>query len=196
MLRPYFQRVPRGPHTGVGLTKWTSSSYELEQAVVASAAMVSARKVETMRRNEAKSQQEQSVRAALLGVGFQEVARRDIPLPAEAPEPGEFCLESKFGATRADIVLRLGDGRVMPIERKVSNSAVNSYKRINHEAANNARSWLSAFGYRVIVPVAVLAGVFTPRNLVDAQAAGLVLFWAHRLSDLTDFILDRSRSRS
>ena len=60
------------------------SSHELEQAVIASAATVSARKVETMRRNEAKSQQEQSVRAALLEVGFREVARRDMPLPAEA----------------------------------------------------------------------------------------------------------------
>ena len=76
----------------------------------------------------------------------------------------------------------------MPIECKVSNSAVNSYKRVNHEAAGKARGWITAFGQRQIVPAAVIAGVFNPGNLIGAQTVGLALFWNHRLDDLAEFI--------
>ena len=39
---------------------------------------------------------------------------------------------------KAGTVVRLRDRRVMPIECKVSNSEVNSFKRVNHEAAGKA----------------------------------------------------------
>lgn len=168
------------------------TEHELDEAVTASAALVAAKKVETARRSDAKKNQEALVKAALIGIGFEEVAPRNIPLPYAAPAPGEFCGESMFGSTRGDIIVRLHDQRIMPIECKVSNSAVNSYKRVNHEAANKARQWLAAFGKATTVPTAVLSGVFSPVNLVSAQAAGLALFWAHRIDDLTDFI-ERTR---
>ena len=76
----------------------------------------------------------------------------------------------------------------MPLECKVSNSAVNSFKRINHEAAGKARAWLAGFGNRQTMPGAVISGVFNPANLETAQAEGLAIIWSHRLSDLTDFI--------
>ncbi|MEW6250864.1 MAG: XamI family restriction endonuclease [Planctomycetota bacterium] len=85
-------------------------------------------------------------------------------------------------------MVRLRDRRVMPIECKVSNSAVNSFKRVNHEAAGKARQWLTAFGARATVPAAVLAGVFKPANLATAQDIGLHLFWQHRLQDLGEFL--------
>ena len=94
---------------------------------------------------------------------------------------------SKLGRTKADIVARLADQRLLAIECKVSNSAVNSYKRVNHEAVGKARSWLSDFGTRQIVPAAVLSGVFKPANLATAQDEGLALFWAFRLDDLEAF---------
>ena len=72
----------------------------------------------------------------------------------------------------------------MPIECKVSNSAVNSYKRINHEAVRKARTWLEGFGRLQVVPVAVISGVFNPANLQAAQSQGLKLIWGHRLRDL------------
>jgi hypothetical protein len=164
------------------------AGHEIEQAVVASAALVAAKKVETGRRSDAKDVQEARVKDLLRGMGFEEVPPRDIPLLDAAPAPGQFCGESKLGDTRADIVIRLYDRRALPIECKVSNSAVNSFKRVNHEAAGKAAAWLRAFGDRATVPSAVLSGVFGPGNLDTAQASGLFLFWAHRLQDLADFI--------
>lgn len=162
--------------------------HERDRAVLASAALVAARKVETARRSDAKKKQEETVRVVLRNIGYEEVGPRDVPTLDSAPGPGEFCGESKLGDTRADLVIRLHDRRAMALECKVSNSAVNSFKRINHEAAGKARSWLSGFGHRQIVAAAVIGGVFNPVNLDTAQAEGLAIFWSHRLSDLTAFI--------
>ena len=162
--------------------------HERDRAVIASAAMVAARKVETSRRSGAKKEQEENVKAALRDIGFAEVPPREIPNLDAAPGPGEFCGECRLGDTRADLVIRLHDRRAMPVECKVSNSAVNSFKRINHEAAGKARDWLRGFGNRQTVPGAVISGVFNPANLETAQEEGLVLYWSHRLTDLTEFI--------
>jgi hypothetical protein len=164
------------------------AAHERDQAVVASAALVAAQKVQTSRRMDAKKAQEDRVRELLQGLGFAEVAPRAIPLLDVAPAPGEFCGESQLGDTRADLVVRLRDRRVMPIECKVSNSAVNSFKRVNHEAAGKAARWLAQFGERQVVPSAVLSGVFNPANLETAQQGRLSLFWAFRLQDLADFV--------
>jgi hypothetical protein len=161
---------------------------EVERAVIASAALVATKKVETSRRTNAKKTQEEAVKQVLANSGFSEVARRDIALLDDAPPVGSFCRECKLGNTRADMVLRLKDRRVMAIECKVSNSAVNSYKRVNHEAAGKAQQWLEAFGARAIVPAAVLGGVFKPANLATAQDVGLALYWQQRLTDLEAFL--------
>ncbi len=164
------------------------SDRELDIAVVASAALVAAQKVQTRRRNDAKKQQESQVKTLLKDDGFAEVSRREIRLLDDAPAPGEFCPESRLGDTKADIVVRLRDRRVMAIECKVSNSEVNSFKRVNHEAAGKAQKWLRAFGAAGVVPAAVLGGVFKPANLQTAQASGLALYWQHRLDDLSGFL--------
>src|SRR6185312_4270491 len=114
--------------------------------------------------------------------------RRDVRLLSDAPPPGHFCPESKVGGTRADLVVGLYDRRVLALECKASNSQVNSYKRVNHEALGKAQKWLSQFGKNGTVPAALLSGVFSTSNLEAAQAGGLNLFWSHRLSDLTKFI--------
>ncbi len=163
-------------------------------AVVASAALVAARKVETSRRSGSRMQ-EDDVKNVLREIDLVEVPRRDIRMLDDAPAPGEFCGESRLGDTRADIVIRLHDRRVMPVECKMSNSAVNSFKRINHEAAGKARAWLTRFGSLQIVPCAVIDGVFNPANLEAAQGEGLMIVWSHRLSDLTEFI-EETRSPS
>lgn len=165
-----------------------ASKAERTQAIVASAALVSARKVETSRRSDAKKGQEETVKSMLQDIGLTEVPPRNISLLDTAPAPGEFCGESKLGDTRADIIIRLYDRRAMPLECKVSNSSINSFKRINHEATGKARVWISAFGKRQIVPGAVISGVFNPSNLETAQAEGLAIFWNHRLKDLAKFI--------
>ncbi len=164
------------------------TEHERTRAIVASAVLVAARKVETSRRSDAKKEQEEAVRTVLLDIGFTEVPPRDIALLDAAPSPGEFCGESRLGDSRADLVIRLHDRRAMPVECKASNSTVNSFKRINHEAAGKARAWLAGFGKRQIVPVAVISGVFSAANLRTAQTEGLAIIWSHRLRDLADFV--------
>ena len=76
----------------------------------------------------------------------------------------------------------------MAIECKVSNSATNSVKRLNNDAAAKAEAWLKDFGTRQVVPAAVLSGVYKLHNLEEAQNRGLALFWAHDLKALTEWI--------
>lgn len=172
------------------------TSDEVERAVVASAALVAAQKVSTSRRSASKVQEE-AVKEALTSSGFTEdPSRPDIETLVDAPAPNHFRGESKLGRTKADIVARLADQRLLAIECKVSNSAVNSYKRVNHEAVGKARSWLSDFGRRQIVPAAVLSGVFKADNLETAQDEGLALFWAFRLEDLAAFVQRASTTRT
>lgn len=76
----------------------------------------------------------------------------------------------------------------MPIECKVSNSSTNSVKRLNNDAAVKATVWRGDFGALQVVPAAVLSGVYKLHNLEDAQRRGLTIYWAHRLSDLMQWI--------
>lgn len=162
---------------------------EFETAIVSTSAMLAMRQAETYRRNEGKNQQEQRVRDFLVEeCGFVEVAPRAIENLYQAPEPGHFCRECMVGSRKADVVVRLWDGRLMPIECKVSNSSTNSYKRINNDAAVKAVSWKLEFGEQNVVPAATLSGVFALKNLTYAQDHKLTLLWAHNLASLKSFI--------
>lgn len=164
------------------------AEHEKAAAILASAALITAQRVSTDRRNEGKEAQETAVKAFLVGIGLEEVSARQINTLADAPEPGKFCSESMVGSRKADIPIRLYDGRLMPVECKVSNSSTNSVKRINNDAQVKASVWHREFGTNQVVPAAVLSGVFKVHNLVHAQTAGLTLFWAHKLADMKDFI--------
>ena len=157
-------------------------------AIVASAALITAQRVSTDRRNLGKEAQESAVKAFLTEMGFKNAGTRVINTLADAPEKGEFCGEALVGSRKADIPVRLFDGRLMPIECKVSNSATNSVKRINNDAAVKAGIWHREFGTNQIVPVAMLSGVFKVRNLKQAQTGGLTLFWAHDLARMQEFV--------
>lgn len=161
---------------------------ERETAIVSTTAIIATSRAQTARRSTSKNEQEAAVKERLLAEGFKEVPTRPIPNSATAPEPGEFCAETMFGTRKADVVIRLWDGRTMPLECKVSNSSTNSVKRLNNDAAVKATSWLQEFGSNNVVPAAMLSGVFKVHNLVSAQAAGLTLFWAHDLDAFVEFI--------
>lgn len=162
---------------------------ERHTAVIASAALAAASEVGTHRRNTSKQAQEQAVKDLLTSIGFTQVAVREIPMLTAAPNPGEFCGETRLAGTRADVVVRLRDNRVMAIECKVSNSAVNSYKRLVHDTGGKAATWYRALGEAQVVPAAVLSGVYNPTNCEDVQDNKRVsLFWQHRLKDLADFV--------
>ena len=155
---------------------------------MSTAALIATQKVQTGRRNEAKKTQEGAVADALRAAGFTEVPTRAVTNMSHLPAHGEFCAEALFGSRKADLIVRLWDGRVMPTECKVSNSSTNSVKRLNNDAAVKARTWIQEFGTVTCVPAAVLSGVFKTRNLISAQADGLTLFWAHGLDRMTSFI--------
>jgi hypothetical protein len=142
---------------------------EREAAVIASAVLAAAREVETSRRTTSKQSQEQAVKDLLASIGMTEVRTREIPMLTVAPAPGEFCGETRLAGTRADVVARLCDGRVMPIECKVSDSTVNSYKRVVHDTGGKADIWYRQLGHAQVVPAALLSGVFHPGNLEDVQ---------------------------
>ena len=162
---------------------------ELHAATVASATLMAKQRVETDRRNLAKAAQEKTVASFLSDIGLTQVGPRDIAASDDGPGRGSFCGECMFGNRKADLVVQLYDGRLIPIECKVSNSATNSVKRLNNDAAAKASAWIDYFGRGQTVPTAVLSGVYKKHNLVQAQNAGLTIFWAHELQPLGDFIL-------
>lgn len=162
---------------------------------MASAALIAYRRVMTIRANESKNAQEKAVADRLETAGFIQVPTRTIATLLDAPDPGEFCGESLFAGRKADLVVRLWDGRAMPTECKVSNSSTNSIKRLNNDAAIKAAHWVDQLGRAAIVPAAVLSGVYKLRNLENAQTDGLALFWAHDLEPMIAFI-EATRTQS
>ncbi|MBA2277408.1 MAG: XamI family restriction endonuclease [Chloroflexia bacterium] len=167
---------------------------EREAAILATTALAATQSVGTKRRNEGKTKQEAAVRAALLQSGFTRISlpNGEARTLAEAPKPGEFSNEASLAGRKADLIVGLWDHRLMPIECKVSNSSVNSIKRLNNDAAAKAEGWTDDLGRLQVVPVAVLSGVYSLGSLQRAQNRGLTLYWAHRLSDVTGWI-ERTR---
>ena len=161
---------------------------ERKTAVIASAALIASQRVRTSRANDSPARQQGLVRDVLKAAKFDEDNRKEIPNLSAAPALGHFCGESILGTRKADVVVRLWDGRVLAAECKVSNSQVNSIKRLTNDAAVKARIWRDDFGAANIVPCAVLAGVFGLRHLKVSQERGLALFWSHSIDEMMTFI--------
>lgn len=165
-----------------------AESSELAAASMATAVLMASKRVQTARRMQSKDQEE-AIKNCLREAGMIEVEPRTVvPGLLDAPAPGEFCGEALFGQRKADLIIRLHDGRCMPIECKVSNSSTNSIKRLNNDAAAKASAWIEEFGSGATVPCAVLSGIFKIRNLEQAQDQHLAIFWAHDLEPLVLFI--------
>jgi XamI-like restriction endonuclease len=165
---------------------------ERRAAIVATAAQIASRRIMTARANEAKAAQEDLVRTALTDYGFTQVGTSVINTLRDAPSPGEFCGESMLGSRKADFVIGLWDDRILAVECKVSNSKINSIKRVKNDAAVKAKLWIQEFGDRLIVPAAVIAGVYNPFDLVSAQNDGLTIWWSHDIGRMISWI-DRAR---
>lgn len=175
--------------------EWTPSEQDQKAAILATTALLAMRRVETLRRSEGRSLQEERVELQLQHTGYQKVKTRRIKTLGEAPKPGEFCRESHLGNRKADFVVGLWDGRTLALECKVSNSSTNSVKRLNNDAAVKAETWRKEFGTSQVVPAAVLTGVFAMLNLEDAQSRGLSLFWAHDLAAMTNWVASTKPQR-
>jgi len=159
-----------------------------EAALLASSVLLAAQRIATERRSEGKQNQESNVKDYLRTLGFTEAPPVAINTIVKGPQAMQFCAECQLGERKADIVVRLHDTRLMAIECKVSNSATNSVKRLNNDAAVKAEYWTKQFGTAQVVPTAALAGVFKVLNLEQAQARGLSLIWSHHLERLGAFI--------
>jgi hypothetical protein len=157
-------------------------------AIYWTAGLMAMERRRTARRQRASSQQESCVRKLLQHCGFTAAtpAPKRIDLASHVPEH-TFCTETKVADAKCDVPARLGDGRLLAIECKSSNSAVNSIKRLNRETGGKANLWNSKFGDAVI-PAAVIAGVFSLTALREAQDSGIAIFWQHDLRPLIDFI--------
>lgn len=164
------------------------TAQQKEAALLASSVLLAAQRIATERRIDGKDGQEKKVKDYLLTLGFVEVPPVTINTIVRGPQEMQFCSECQLGERKADVVVRLHDTRLMALECKVSNSATNSVKRLNNDAAVKAEYWLKEFGTSQVVPAAVLAGVFKVINLEQAQRRGLSMFWSHDLDKLGAFI--------
>ena len=190
-LRKVFEVIFRviDPHRFPWIEAGTApSKQQRDAAMLASSVLLAAQRVATERRNEGKESQETMVKSYLSGLGFIEVPAETIHTIVKGPQNMQFCAECQLGERKADVVVRLHDTRLMAIECKVSNSATNSVKRLNNDAAVKAGYWIEQFGTAQVVPAAALSGVFKVLNLEQAQARGLALFWSHDLGKLGTFI--------
>lgn len=166
---------------------------ERAAALLASSVLLASQRVQTDRRNKGRATQEKLVKDFLKGVGYREVKPTNISTLVNGPEAGEFCGECKLGSRKGDVIVRLHDTRLMPCECKVSNSETNSVKRVVNDAAAKATSWNLDYGIKQVVPAAVIGGCFNPKNLLQAQDAGLTIFWSHDLAKLGEFIAATKR---
>ena len=162
---------------------------EKAAAIFASAIMLAAQRLQTSRRNQAKVDQEKAAREHLKAHGFLAERLKKIQNYAQFPAQGIVSAnEVQFGPKKADMIVRLWDDRMLALECKVSNSAVNSFKRLNDTTMAKYHAWINHFGTGQVVPAAILAGVYSPGNVVSAQADGLTIFWSHRIDDLGEFV--------
>jgi hypothetical protein len=165
---------------------------ERDAATLATTALVASQRVQTLRRGDEKSSVEGAVKGLLIGMGWAEAPTRPArgiqKLVTDAPPPRTFLTQTNLGADNADVIVRLDDGRLLAIECKGSNSEINSRKRLNKEAVQNARAWLAGFGADQVVPAVALQGVFNARYVAEAQDTPMAVFWSHRLADLRDFV--------
>jgi len=169
-----------------------AQSAERSAAALATTALIASQRVQTLRRGDEKAAVEGAVKGLLVGMGWRHVSDR-LPrgvqkLVTDAPAERTFLTQTNLGADNADVIVRLDDGRLLAIECKGSNSEINSRKRLNKEAVQNARAWLAAFGGEQVVPAAALQGVFKPRYVAEAQDTPMAVFWGHRLDDLKAFL--------
>jgi hypothetical protein len=163
------------------------SAAERDVALRWTAGLLAVQRTATLRRGESARRQEETVQALLRDIGFREVDRRRIDRIGDLA-PGEFCPEAIVAGVKCDVPIGLRNGRYLLIECKVSSSAVNSVKRLNHECGDKARRWEVAFGAQAST-TAVLAGVFRLVNLTQAQnEQGIALFWERDLAPLAAFL--------
>lgn len=167
-----------------------ASDQERSSAIEWTTGVWASEQVRTARKTESSRRQEAAVADLLRNVGYEYGPHRRMTALDDMPR-GTFGGEAVLAGAKADVPVRLHDGRLLAIECKVSNSAVNSVKRLLRETGGKARAWREAYGEQV-VPAAVLSGVFKLNDLLAAQENHrIALFWETDLSPLAHFLTAR-----
>jgi XamI restriction endonuclease len=166
----------------------TPTEHERHAAIVWTAGIWAVERVRTLQRTRSSREQEKEVARVLLDAGFRQYAHlRRLSTLDELPR-GSFSKETNLAGSKCDVPVRLRDGRLLAIECKVSNSALNSVKRLIRETGGKARHWRTQFGLQVVT-AAVLAGVYKLTSLVDAQDSyDIAIFWERNLAPLAEFV--------
>jgi len=163
------------------------TSVERDRAIQWTAGLWAVEAIRTGRRSDESRNQERTVRSLVERAGFRPHRSRRAHRPDEIPV-GAFTGELSLGGPKADVCARLRDGRLLAIECKVSNSELNSVKRLLREVGGKARQWQALFGTQVVT-AAVLRGVFRPANVFEAQEDySVAVFWEHHLGPLREFL--------
>lgn len=151
-------------------------------------------RVLTKRRSSAAARQETATREAAVAAGYQPVAPPGtLNDPITQMPVGSYSTASrKLNGTNMDVPVRLRDAHptgllFLAIECKVSNSSLNSRKRLN-DVRVKREVWDNAGTLYQFRTAGVLAGVFSLERLIEAQNGGVLIFWEHRLDDLHKFL--------
>ncbi|MBA3841341.1 MAG: XamI family restriction endonuclease [Actinobacteria bacterium] len=167
---------------------------EIEAFIRTTASVRAMGDVQTARRMERSKIQEDAIRAACAAARYTPVTPPgELTNPIKQMPPGSYATKSrKLAMTNMDIAVRMKDNHgtgllFLAIEAKVSNSSLNSRKRLNDVARKRER-WDASGQLYQFRTAAVIAGVFSIPRLIEAQEAGVFIFWEHRLQDLTAFL--------
>lgn len=203
-INPY-----RFPWLGTGKKP---SAAEVDAASEATAELMAIQKVATAKRSGESQRQELATKNALLKAGLTYVDRAEVRKRAKAApsynndkgiqnhnlyallDLGEFTSEFKVAGSKCDLPVRLATGFFLPLECKVSGSAVNSIKRLIRETNGKRQSWRNEFGSQPFTG-AVIAGVFSMVTLRAAQEENLLVFWEHELDALGEFVAQGGKPR-
>lgn len=189
------------------------SQADVDRAAEATAELMALQKVETEKRTAEAKRQEAGTKKTLELVGLTYVEREEVAKRAKsAPsydkkkgienhniyallDLGEFTSEFKVAGAKCDLPVRLASGFFLPLECKVSGSAVNSIKRLIRETVGKRRAWREEFGRQPFTG-AVLAGVFSMITLETAQEEDMLIFWEHELDALNEFVARGGKPRA
>ncbi len=165
---------------------------ELERFAFTTALVPASNVLTTLRRSESSSRQEEAIRAACKSAGYEPTKPPGaLTDPINDMDPGTYSTASrKIAGDNMDVPIRMRSGhflKFVAVEAKVSNTAVNSRKRLA-EVMNKRSKWDNAGELYDFRTAAVLAGDFSLERLKEAQTSGVMIFWEHRLEDLTDFL--------
>jgi hypothetical protein len=148
----------------------------------------------SLRKSEAAARQEQAVRAAIEAAGYTEAnPPQTITNVEQHLAEGSYARRPRvLAGASVDVPIRPRANHptgltFVALEAKDSNSEVNSRKRLI-EVMEKATTWNAAglpFGFRT---AAVVSGCLPLNRLIEAQERGVLLFWEHRLDDLTLFL--------